>query len=115
VSFSLTGASSVATDTAGIILMDQGLIHMVQLFDLADKFNNNMNTGFAMILVPAAMGVVGVILFGFGVVSTVWLNISGLGLGVFTAMTPLMMDWYDCQMKPKFRTPDPICRYIIKI
>ncbi|EDN71178.1 cadmium-transporting ATPase [Beggiatoa sp. PS] len=90
VSVSLRGASTIATDTAQIVLMDQGLNHLSLLFDLADDFNTNMNTTFAILLTPAILGVSGAFLFGFGIAYTVALNMTGLAFGIGNVMIPLL-------------------------
>jgi len=90
VSVSLAGASTIAIDTAQIILMDSGLNHLNLLFDLANKFNANMNTTFAIILIPAVISVSGAFLLGFGLTQTVVLNMSGIILAIGNAMTPLL-------------------------
>jgi heavy metal translocating P-type ATPase len=91
VSISLSGASTVATDTAQIILMDSGLSHLEFLFDLADKFKNNMDTTFTLMITPAIIGVSGAFLLGLGIGFTVLLNIVGLILGVSNAaVMPLL-------------------------
>ncbi len=90
VSVSLAGASTIAIDTAQIILMDSGLNHLDLLFDLANNFNANMNTTFAIILIPAVISVSGAFLLGFGLTQTVVLNMSGIILAIGNAMTPLL-------------------------
>jgi len=90
VSVSLRGASTIATDTAQIVLMDKGLNHLSLLFELADDFNTNMNTTFAILLTPAILGVSGVFLFGFSIVYTVALNMTGLAFGLGNTMLPLL-------------------------
>ena len=92
VSVSLRGASTIATDTAQIILMDQGLNHLDSLFDLAGNFNANMKGTFAILLLPAIIGVSGAFLLGFGIGQTLALNIVGLLLGLGNSMTPLLKD-----------------------
>jgi len=91
VSVSLTGASSVATDTASIILMDQGLNHLNFLFDLADDFHNNMNRTFIMTLIPAVIGVTGAFLLGFTLIHTIILNLIALGLTLGNTMVPMLL------------------------
>ncbi|NKB60832.1 MAG: heavy metal translocating P-type ATPase [Gammaproteobacteria bacterium] len=91
VSVSLSGASSVATDTAQVILMDQGLNHLPFLFDLGDRFRKNMNISFGLVLMPMVVGAGGVFFLGFGVASTLALNFSGLCLGLANATTPLFI------------------------
>ncbi|MDM8563227.1 hypothetical protein QUF54_07725, partial [Candidatus Marithioploca araucensis] len=90
VSVSLRGASTIATDTAQIVLMDQGLNHLTLLFDIADNFNTNMNTTFAILLTPAILGVSGAFLFGLGITYTVVLNMTGLAFGLGNTMLPLL-------------------------
>jgi len=90
VSISLRGASTIATDTAQIVLMDQGLNHLNLLFDLANDFNTNMNTTFGILLVPAVIGISGAFLLGFSIVHTVALNMTGLALGLGNTMLPLL-------------------------
>ncbi len=90
VSISLRGASTIATDTAQIVLMDEGLKHLNALFDLADNFNANMNTTFAVMIVPAIISVGGVFILGFGLPQTIILNMVGLILGLGNAMIPAL-------------------------
>ena len=90
VSVSLAGASTIAIDTAQIVLMDNGINHLNLLFELANKFNANMNTTFAIILIPAVINVSGAFLFGFGIAQTVALNITSLVFAIGNAMTPLL-------------------------
>jgi P-type E1-E2 ATPase len=92
VSISLRGASTIATDTANIVLMDQGLSHLNPLFDIAEKYNANMNRTFAFMIIPGIIGMSGAFLLGFTIAQTLVLNIIGLGLGVGNAMTPLLTD-----------------------
>jgi Cu2+-exporting ATPase len=90
VSISLRGASTVATDTAQIILMDGHLNKLVQLFDLADEFQTNMKTGFMTLLTPTFIGMIGALFFHFGLATTIILSYSGLSVGVINSMWPLI-------------------------
>jgi len=90
VSISLRGASTIATDTAQIVLMDGGLKHLNTLFDLANDFNTNMDTTFTVMLIPAVISVGGVFLLGFGLPQTIVLNMVGLILGLGNAMIPTL-------------------------
>jgi heavy metal translocating P-type ATPase len=90
VSISLRGASTIATDTAQIVLMDNGLNHLELVFELADDFNANMNITFAIMLIPAIVGVSGVFLLGFGIPQIIALNMTGLVFAAGNAMTPLL-------------------------
>ncbi len=88
VSISLSGASTIATDTAQIVLMDKGISHLNILFDLAEDFNKNMDKTFNILLTPAIIGVGGAFLLGFGLPQTLFLNMAGLFLGMGNAMRP---------------------------
>ncbi|MCK5898589.1 MAG: heavy metal translocating P-type ATPase [Methylococcales bacterium] len=92
VSISLSGASTIATDTAQIVLMNQGISHLNMLFDLAEDFNKNMDKTFNILLTPAAIGIGGVFLLGFGLPQTLFLNMGGLFLGMGNAMRPRVFD-----------------------
>lgn len=66
VSVSLRGATTVATDTAQIVLMDQSLNHLPHLFDIADEFANNLQKGFVSAIVPGLINVGGILIFHWG-------------------------------------------------
>ncbi|AUI67804.1 heavy metal translocating P-type ATPase [Beggiatoa leptomitoformis] len=90
VSISLKGATSIATDTAGIVLMNQNLSQLCYLFELSDGLNKNMQNSFAAALIPGAVGLGGVFLFHFGIYSTILLYISSMAAGGANAMLPLL-------------------------
>ena len=90
VSISLRGASTIATDTAQIVLMDQGLTRLDPLFDLATGFNRNIDRTFTLTLIPAVIGLSGAFLLGFGLAPTVFLNVAGLLLGIGNSTMPLL-------------------------
>jgi len=52
VSISLRGASTIATDTAQVILMDESLKQLPYIFDLANRLQKNMRTGFCLLFFP---------------------------------------------------------------
>ena len=84
-SISLRGASTAATDTAQIILMDQSLHQLCQAFDIAENFNANMRLGFAMTIVPGIIGLGGAFFLNFGIVEPILLNNTGLAIGIGNA------------------------------
>ncbi len=92
VSISLNGAATIATDTAQIVLMDKGISQLNVLFDLAEDFNRNMDKSFNIMLTPAVIGVGGAFLLGFGLSQTLFLNMTGLALGIGNAMRPRIID-----------------------
>ena len=90
VSISLRGASTVATDTAQIILMDQSLNQLVRLFDLADEFKQNMDLGFMMIGGATIVGMTGALFLHFGLLHTIILGHTALTASILNASTPLL-------------------------
>ena len=91
VSISLSGASTIATDTAQIVLMDKGISHLDTLFNLGEDFKRNMDNSLNIMLTPAIIGVGGVFLLGFGLPQTLFLNLAGLAFGVNNAMHPKLI------------------------
>ena len=57
VSISMSGATTIATDTAQIVLMDGSLKQLVQLFDVAKNYNHNLKQSFLITLIPTATAV----------------------------------------------------------
>jgi len=90
VSISLRGASTVATDTAQIVLMDGKLDHLVSIFDLAQEFQGNINVVFAAVTLPAVISLGGVLFFHAGLAYTILLNAAGLVGGIANSMWPLL-------------------------
>ena len=54
VSISLRGATSIATDTAHIVFMEEGLSKLCDLRDIARDLDRNVNRSWEMILAPNA-------------------------------------------------------------
>ena len=90
VSVSMRGASTVATDTAQIVLMDGSLNQLVRLFDIAREFKANMNVGFMTLLVPTIVGIAGAVFLHFGLAHTIILGYGGLTVGVLNGMRPML-------------------------
>jgi Cu2+-exporting ATPase len=74
VSISLRGATSIATDTAHIVFMEQGLGKLCELRDIARALDRNIARSWGMIIVPNAACVAGVFTLGFGVGASVLTN-----------------------------------------
>ena len=90
VSISLQGASTIATDTAQIILMDESLNHLPQLFDIAQDLKTNMQQNLLISILLGLFGLGGVFLLNLGVnATTIWYRI-GMLVGVANAMRPTM-------------------------
>lgn len=90
VSISLRGASTIATDTAQIILMNGDLNRLDQLFDIAQALDNNINIGIISSIAPGMMVIGGVFLLHFGILSALVIESAGLALGLGNSMLPLI-------------------------
>lgn len=90
VSISLRGASSAATDSAQIILMQQSLQQVPYLFDLAQRFDNNMKAGFATAIGQGAITITGALLGQIGILAGTLIWQTGLLAGLGIAALPLL-------------------------
>jgi Cu2+-exporting ATPase len=74
VSVSLRGASTAATDTAQIVLMDQNLAQLCHLLDLSREYSSTMDNSFKLVLIPVALGIGGIYLADWQVVHVLLLK-----------------------------------------
>lgn len=88
VSISLSGATSVATDTAQAILMDGSLTHLCDLFDVARKLRNNLWRSLFLVTVPSAISVGGAIFWGLRLGGSYLIIYSSFALALANAMLP---------------------------
>jgi len=86
VSISLRGASSIATDTAHIVFMEEGLSKLCELRDIARELDRNVKRSWGLILAPNVACIVGVFTLGFGIMASVATNnvaaLAALGNGL---------------------------------
>jgi heavy metal translocating P-type ATPase len=79
VSISLRGATSIATDTAHVVFMEQSLGKLCELRDIARDLDRNVRNSWLMILGPNIACIAGVFTLGFGIgASVVTNNIAAL-------------------------------------
>ena len=79
VSISLRGATSIATDTAHVVFMEQSLSKLCELRDIARDLDRNVRNSWLMILGPNLACIGGVFTLGFGIgASVVTNNIAAL-------------------------------------
>ncbi|ETW99004.1 MAG: hypothetical protein ETSY2_41740 [Candidatus Entotheonella gemina] len=90
VSVSLRGAAGVATDTAQIILPDQNLQQVDQLFDLAAGLRANMRNNVVITVISSLLTVGAVYIWHVGVVGSLVIYNLGLASGVTNATLPLL-------------------------
>ncbi len=74
VSISLRGASSIATDTAQIVFLEQGLSKLCDLRDIARDLDRNVSRSWSMIVAPNVTNIIGVFTMGFGIMASVITN-----------------------------------------
>jgi len=74
VSISLRGATSIATDTAHVVFMEQSLGKLCELRDIARDLERNVRNSWLMILGPNLACIGGVFTLGFGIGASVITN-----------------------------------------
>ena len=99
VSVSLNGASSIATDTAHIILMNEQLNQLIDLVELAKGLDKNFKNGLAMSVVPSIAIIGGVFVLHLSLSAAIACYISGMAASVGNAFLPLLKE----SRKPKQR------------
>jgi Cu2+-exporting ATPase len=89
VSISLRGASSIATDTAQVVFMEESLAKICTLFDLSNALESNVQRSWYLILLPNSFCIAGVFLFGFNIWHSVFFNNVSALLSLANGMVPL--------------------------
>jgi Cu2+-exporting ATPase len=89
VSISLRGASSIATDTAHIVFMEESLAKLCELRDIARNLDKNINRSWTLILIPNVMCIAGAFTMGFGVMASVLTNNVAALAALANGMLPL--------------------------
>lgn len=90
VSVSLRGATTVAMDTAQVVLMDATLEQLPLLFQLADEMRQNLKTTQALAIVPNLGIWAGVFFFHLGILGAAAIFEVSLWAGIANAMRPLL-------------------------
>lgn len=89
ISISLSGASTIATDVAQIVLMDGNLRHIPGLIALSKKLDKNLSRSLVLNVVPNAIALNGVLFLHFGMLTTMLISQSPLVLGTINALFPV--------------------------
>ena len=92
VSVSLSGASSIATDTAHIILMNEQLDQLVDLIELARGLDKNFKNGLVASIVPSVAIVGGVFFLHLSLAAAISCYIAGMVVSVGNAFLPLLKE-----------------------
>ncbi|MEM7530599.1 MAG: heavy metal translocating P-type ATPase [Chloroflexota bacterium] len=85
-SVSLRGASTIATDTAQVILMDESLTQLDEMFDISRNFNSTMQSSFRLSLIPSIIAAGGLFVLHFGFTTAILVYYLGVVLGVGNSM-----------------------------
>jgi Cu2+-exporting ATPase len=88
VSISLRGATTAATDTAHIVLMEESLQQLQPLFTMTQAFDRTSRQTMTSILGASAIGLVGIFGFGFDLRHLTILDQISLSIGTGFAMRP---------------------------
>jgi len=89
VSISLRGASTLATDTAQIVFMEESLAKICALKDFSQALEWNVRRSWNLILVPNGICIAGVFLFGFNIWHSVAFNNASAFLALANGLLPL--------------------------
>ena len=89
VSISLRGASSIATDTAQIVFMEESLEKLLQIHDVATDLQRNIKRSWRMIVAANTVCIVGALFGNFGVMHSMVFNQIGGLLAVGNGLLPL--------------------------
>jgi len=89
VSISLRGASSIATDTAEIVFMDESLEKLLEIHDVATDLQRNIKRSWRMIVGANAICIAGAIFGNFGVMHSMVFNQIGGLAAVANGLLPL--------------------------
>jgi Cu2+-exporting ATPase len=89
ISISLSGATSIATDVAQIVLMDGTLNHLADLFEISSSLERNLQNSLIINLVPGAITVASAYIFRIDVLVAMLISQLGLLVGLGNAMIPL--------------------------
>jgi len=92
VSISLSGASTVATDTAQVILMDGDLARIEALFEISKAFEKNMQTNYLNSMIPGVITLTGVFMLHMGLVGALIIYFTSEALALANCMMPLIKD-----------------------
>ncbi|MEM7132651.1 MAG: heavy metal translocating P-type ATPase [Chloroflexota bacterium] len=88
-SISLRGATTVAQDTAQVVMMDGTLGQFMSLLEIGKHFEKNMQTNLSISTIPSAICIGGVLFLHWGVTIGVLLSGTILFVGMGNGLLPL--------------------------
>ncbi|WP_353571061.1 heavy metal translocating P-type ATPase [Candidatus Albibeggiatoa sp. nov. BB20] len=90
ISISMQGASSAATDTAQIILLNGSLSSLEALFKLMDEFESTMDNNLWLSIVPGMLNIGGVYILHFGLATSMSIFYLGSTAGLVNTLLPFI-------------------------
>ncbi len=90
VSISLNSASSIAADTAQIVLMDDNLQQFPKLFELSESLESNYKKSLLWDIIPNMINIGGAYFFHLGVYGALGIYSIGLAGGVLNGIFPAL-------------------------
>ncbi|MCB0112328.1 MAG: HAD-IC family P-type ATPase, partial [Caldilineaceae bacterium] len=90
VSISLHGATTIAIDTAQIVLMDGDLAQLPRIFTLADEFTANMRVNFLAATIPCIVIIGGALFLGWGLLPSLILYQVSVPFALYNTVRPLL-------------------------
>lgn len=90
ISISLKGATSAATDTAQIVLMDGTLQSLKQLFYVTDEFEDTMRRNFLWSVIPGSINIGAVYLLHFGIAASMGMFYGAYFISIGNTLWPLV-------------------------
>ena len=92
VSISLSGASTIATDTAQIILMDGDLARIESLFEISKAFEKSMQANYRNSMIPGVITLSGVFFLHMGLIGALTIYFTSEAFSLMNCMMPLIKD-----------------------
>jgi heavy metal translocating P-type ATPase len=89
ISISLSGATSVATDTAQIILMNGSLENLNELLKISFDLDKNLQNAWLFNIIPGTLTIISAFAFHINIVTALLLSQGGLAMGISNSMLPL--------------------------
>ncbi len=89
VSISLRGGSSIATDTAQVVFMEDSLLKLLELSDTSRALHRNISTSWVLIVVPSLLCIGGAFFAGFGVLHSMIFSQAGSLASLGNGLLPL--------------------------
>ena len=89
-SVSLRGATTIATDTAQIVLMDGHLDQLEDVFRLAESYNDDIKVNFIFSVAPSLFYTAGAYLFHWTFLTAVIIQQASTVLGLYNVIRPLL-------------------------